>query len=241
MENSHHLHKVERAIILAAGYGNRMLPLTKQTPKPLIKVNGKPMIETIIDALVVNEIEEIYVVVGHLKEQFLPLPNKYPQVSLIENPFYQDTNNISSLFVARDHLENVVIMDGDQIIRNLTVLARTFSRSGYNCIWSEGPTEEWVLTLDEKANVVACSPEGSDKGWQLYSISRWSTEDGRRLSQLLEYEFLEKKNHQIFWDAIPLLIHPSEFVLGIREMERDDVLEIDEYADLIRIDPSHQL
>ena len=64
------MNKVKRAIILAAGKGTRLQPLTFDTPKPLIMVNGKRMIDTIIEGLHDNGIFEIYVVVGHLKEKF---------------------------------------------------------------------------------------------------------------------------------------------------------------------------
>ena len=78
--------KVERAIIMAAGLGNRMHPVTLTTPKPLVKVNGKRMIDTVIEGLHNNGISEIYIVVGYLKEQFTPLVTEYPDVRLIENP-----------------------------------------------------------------------------------------------------------------------------------------------------------
>ena len=111
------MHKVERAIILAAGMGKRMNPVTLQTPKPLVKVNGIRMIDTAIRGLHYNGITEIYIVVGYLKEQFQELLKEYLGITLIENPFYATCNNISSLYVARDFLENAIILDGDQIIR----------------------------------------------------------------------------------------------------------------------------
>ena len=64
------MNTVKRAIIMAAGIGKRMQPVTFDIPKPLIKVNGKRMIDSVIDALHKNSIFEIYVVVGYLKEQF---------------------------------------------------------------------------------------------------------------------------------------------------------------------------
>ena len=82
---------------MAAGKGKRMQPLTLETPKPLIKVNGVRMIDTIIRGLHANGITEIYVVVGYLKEKFSELPSEYPGLTLIENPYWDTCNNISSL------------------------------------------------------------------------------------------------------------------------------------------------
>ena len=67
------MNQVKRAIIMAAGIGKRMQPVTLATPKPLVKVNGIRMIDTVIQGLHNNGIHEIYVVVGYLKEQFLNL------------------------------------------------------------------------------------------------------------------------------------------------------------------------
>ena len=78
------MHEVKRAIIMAAGLGNRMRPVTLTTPKPLVRVNGKRMIDTVIEGLHGNGITEIYIVAGYLKEQFYELENEYPGVTIIE-------------------------------------------------------------------------------------------------------------------------------------------------------------
>ena len=124
------MHRIERAIIMAAGKGERMHPLTEKTPKPLIRVRGKRMIETVIEALHANGIYENYVVVGYRKEQFEPLKEEFPGVKLIENPYYDTCNNISSLYAAREHLKDCMILDGDQIIYDPKVLAPEFEKSG---------------------------------------------------------------------------------------------------------------
>lgn len=232
------MHQVKRAIIMAAGTGSRMRPVTEHTPKPLIRVKGVRMIDTVIDALHQNGIFEIYVVVGYLKEQFAGLPAQYPGLRLIENPYYDTCNNISSLYVARKHLEDVIILDGDQIIYDSSILAPEFERSGYNGVWTDTDTDEWLMTVEDGI-VTACSRTGGKGGWQLYSISRWSAADGSRLRRHLELEFEEKQNRQIYWDDVALFCHPEDYRLGMRPMEKGSIVEIDSFQELVEADPSY--
>lgn len=232
------MNKVKKAIIMAAGSGIRMRPVTLNTPKPLIKVNGIRMIDTIIRGLQANGIYEIYIVVGHLKEQFYVLCQEYEGIRLIDNPYYAKCNNIASLYVAREHIENAIILDGDQIIYNDDILFPMFECSGYNCVWIEKETSEWLLK-SENSIVTACSRKGGKKGWQLYSISRWNAEDGRKLKKHLEIEFEEKKNRQIYWDDVVMFCYPKDYKLGIYEMKSDDVVEIDSLDELIQLDATY--
>lgn len=233
------MHKVKRAIIMAAGLGKRMQPVTLTTPKPLVKVNGVRMIDTVIKGLHENGITEIYIVVGYLKEQFACLEEEYCGVHLIENPYYDIYNNIGSLYVAREHLEDVMILDGDQIIYNTKILSPEFERSGYNSVWTEEPTDEWLQTV-ENGIVTACSRTGGEKGWQLYSISRWSTEDGKKLRKHLEKEFEEKKNRQIYWDDVAMFCYPEDYELGVYPMKKEDIVEIDNLEELVALDDSYR-
>lgn len=233
------MHTVKRAIIMAAGIGKRMNPITLQTPKPLVKVNGIRMIDTVIQALHANDIREIYIVVGYLKEQFKVLIQEYEGITLIENPYYDTCNNISSLYVARDYICDSIILDGDQMIYNKDILKKEFSMSGYNAIWTEEHTEEWLMQV-EADKVVSCSRTGGEKGWQLYSVSRWTNEDGVKLKNYLEYEFEVAKNHQIYWDDVAMFNHFDEFTLGIMPMHKGDMLEIDSYEELANIDDTYK-
>lgn len=233
------MHKVERAIIMAAGLGNRMHPITLTTPKPLVKVNGVRMIDTVIQGLHQNGINEIYVVVGYLKEQFSELEKVHPGLTLIENPYFDTCNNISSLYVARDHIENAIILDGDQIICNPAILSPKFERSGYNSVWTDEETDEWLQTV-ENGIVTSCSRTGGKGGWQLYSISRWTSEDGKKLKHHLEEEFEQKKNRQIYWDDVAIFCHSEDYRLGIWPMSAGDVIEVDNLSELAALDKRYQ-
>lgn len=232
------MNTVKRAIIMAAGKGERMRPLTDSVAKPLVKVNGVRMIDTVIDALHENGIYEIHIVTGWLKEQFEVLKEKY-DVDLIENPYYDACNNISSLYCARAYIDDVIILDGDQIVYDLKILHSDFERSGYSSVYTETETSEWLMQVSEEGIVTSCSRTGGKKGWQLFSISRWNHEDCIKLKHYLEYEFEVKKNRQIYWDDVAMFCHFDAFRLGIYEIERDDLIEIDSLEELIAADPSY--
>ena len=232
------MHEAKRAIIMAAGIGNRMQPVTLDTPKPLVKVHGKRMIESAINALKANGIDEIHIVVGYLKEQFATLLKEYENIHLIENPYYDQYNNISSLYVAREYLGDCVILDGDQMIYESKILKKEFERSSYCCKWVEQETKEWLLTVEDDI-VTHCSRTGGKHGWQLYSVSFWSKEDGLRLKYHLEAEFEQKKNRQLYWDDVALFCYPKEYALGIRQISNGDIVEIDSFEELCKMDSSY--
>ena len=73
-------YRVKRAVFIAAGFGSRLVPVTLNTPKPLVRVNGRRIIDTLLDAVLAAGIEDIVIVRGYLAEQFDQLLYKYPMI-----------------------------------------------------------------------------------------------------------------------------------------------------------------
>ena len=231
--------KVENAIIMAAGLGTRMRPLTNEIPKPLVKVNGKRMIETIIQGLRKNGITDISIVTGYLADKFEFLTSKYSGMKLINNLYYQQYNNLSSLYVARNELKNTIILDGDQLINNLNVLDSNFDKSGYAGAWVDNWTDEWIMHTDDDGKVVSCNRNGGQNGYRLYSVSKWTAKDSDKLRKLVEKEF-DAKNYDIYWDDVAMYKYPDQFDLFVHQVGPNDIVEIDSLDELKAIDPSYK-
>lgn len=230
--------RVKRAIIFAAGFGSRMLPLTLKTPKPLVEVRGRSFIETILDALYKAEIREIYIVCGYLKEKFLPLQKKYPTVRLLYNKHYDKANNILSAFIARKYLSDCYVFDGDLFIENPNIVRRYEYESNYLTSY-EKETEDWCFVLDENKKITSVDIGGKDTH-RMYGISFWNREDGNRLMERIERAIRLPNGKDRFWDEVALTIYKEDFSIAVRECNADDIIEIDSYEELIAFDPAYK-
>ena len=142
-------YKTKRAIFIAAGFGSRLRPVTYKIPKPLVKVNGVRIIDTLIDGVMAAGIEEIYVVCGYLGEHFQVLKEKYPNIHIVTNNMYNEANNISSVYLTRDHLKNAYISEADLLIHNKQIFDKYIYHSCYLGIPTE-ETDDWYFKTNDK-------------------------------------------------------------------------------------------
>ena len=155
-------HKAKRAVFIAAGFGTRLVPITLNTPKPLVRVHGERIIDSLIDACLEAGIEEIYIVRGYLAEQFDQLLYKYPMIRFLENPLYNEANNISSALVARYLLSNAYVFEADLLLYNPKIIRKYHYRSDFLGIRTER-TDDWCfevadgLIKEEKVGVPSVS------------------------------------------------------------------------------------
>lgn len=231
-------YRARRAVLLASGFGSRMLPITINTPKPLVRVRGRRIIDSLLDALVAVGIEEIYVVRGYLKEQFDQLLYRYPTVRFIDNPIYDSTNNISSAMLAEDHFENCYAFESDLYLVNTDLISRYQWQSNYLGVPVD-ETPDWCFVTDEDGVIVDLK-KGGERCHHMYGISYWSAEDGRKLARDLRREFeASDETKQRFWDDVPCVLCQERYGVHVRECSFDDIQEIDSFAELQALDPAY--
>ena len=231
-------YRVKRLILLAAGLGSRLIPLTLNTPKPLIRVNGKRIIDTAIDAALAIGIGEIYIVRGHLSEQFDQLLNKYPQIRFLENPVYNETNNISSAMQVRHLMQNAYVMEADLLINNPKVFKKYHYTS--NCLGVPvEKTDDWCII---SSNGVAKElVQGGTNCHHLFSIYYWTSEDGAKLPQDIETVYKSPGGKERFWDFTPLFYFREKYHVEIIECRMEDIYEIDTLRELRSVDKMYKL
>ena len=229
--------RAKRAVLIAAGFGSRMVPVTLNTPKPLVRVGGKRIIDTILDAVYAAGITEVYVVRGYLGEQFDQLLYKYPTIKFIDNPLYNEANNISSMVAAKDLLQSAYVFESDLLLRNPNLVTRYQDRSNYLGIPMDR-SDDWCFQV--KNGVINHIGIGGEGGvWQMVGISFWTPEDGARLAEDIPATFAMPGGKERFWDEAPLTYFADKYKVYARECSLADVTEIDSFRELKAIDPTY--
>ena len=154
----------EVAILMAAGLGSRMKPLTDTVAKPLVRVNGVPLIETVIAALEKRGVSDIYVVTGYRAEQFDALAAAHGNVSLVHNAEYATKNNLNSIAVAADRMgeSDCFVCEADLFVPSPDVLCRNLVQSGYFGKMVAGHSDDWVFDTDAKGRITRIGKGGDD-------------------------------------------------------------------------------
>lgn len=233
-------YRARRAIFIAAGFGSRMVPLTLNTPKPLVRVHGKRIIDGLIDACLEAGIHEIYIVRGYLAEQFDQLLYKYPMIRFLENPIYIEANNISSAVVARYLMSNAYVFEADLVISNPAIIKKYHYTSNFLGIKKER-SNDWCVTVRDGVIVDEKIGGEGDDCWQLVGISYWNDADGHKLSQDIDDVYNAPGGKERYWEQVPLVLRREHYRVEIRDCCDEDIVEIDTFRELKAIDRSYDV
>ena len=231
-------YRVKRAIFLAAGFGSRLVPITLNTPKPLVRVNGVRMIETQLEAVVKSEIPEIIIVTGYLSEQFEVLKKKYPNIKLIENKKYNEANNISSAYLVKDYLSNSYVMEADLCLYNKNLIRKYEYHSNFLGKYVS-VTDDWCL--ETKNGIITDEKIGGMNCYQMAGIAYYNSTDGKRLNQDIYDVYNSPGGKEKFNEQVALIDKKENYKIYIRECNRGDIIEIDTFNELKAIDKSYDV
>lgn len=227
-------YRVKRAIFIAAGFGSRLVPITLNTPKPLVRVKGVRIIDTLLDAVIAAGIEEIIIVRGYLAEQFDQLKYKYPMVKFVENPLYNEANNISSVMCIRYLLSNAYVLEADLLLSNPKLITKYQYNSNYLGVPTE-KTDDWCFFME--GDRIKRLGVGGINCHHMFGISYWTEDDGRKLCNHVEQVYNSPGGKERYWDQVALGEFIKEYNVGVRECSFDDIVEIDTFRELKELDP----
>lgn len=224
---------------MAAGLGSRMKPLTLTTAKPLVQVNGVPLIESVLAALNRRGVSDIYIVVGYKKEQFVPLASKYANVHLIENPEYATKNNINSIAVAAAEMASAdcFICEADLFLPDPDVLCRDLPESGYFGKMVSGRSDDWIFETTPERRVTAVRKGGTDC-YNMVGISYFKQADAAAIARAVLDHVKDSTWAQKFWDEVVDVLVKADLNLTVHEVTASEIVECDTVEDLKNLEAS---
>lgn len=236
--------KIKNAIILAAGMGIRLQPITCGIPKCLVSVHDIPIIENQIQVLHKLGVKNIYVISGYMQNKLAYLADKYQNVEIRYNDKFSISNNIYSLYLAIDALGDTFILDGDVYIDDqcIEIMKGALQITETSLLFTVGKyssQQEWIPLLNEDEYVNEICMTNRPGFYRMMSgISFWNEVDSVILRKYL-IEYIENDDYKdFFWEQI-VLDHCNSFT--IKTMQLQSVYEVDTIDDLENLKASLSL
>ncbi len=227
-------HKVDNAIILAAGMSTRFVPVSYEKPKGLIAVKGEVLIERIIRQLQEKGVKEVIIVVGYMMEKFLYLREKFGCTLVVNNEF-ATKNTHSSIYHAREHLGNTYICCSDNYYPENPFHEYEY-KAFYCSVYLAGISYvERAFTFD-KDGLIYDTNKPSNNQWIMYGHAYYDKEFTKNFVPILESYYGKDGVENLYWenvyaenlDKLPMYIH---------QCEEGEIFEFDSMDELKAFDP----
>lgn len=229
------MYKVDNAVIMAAGTASRFAPLSYEKPKALIEVKGEILLERQIKQLQSAGINEIIIVVGYKKEQFMYLKEKYGVV-IVENKDYLTRNNNSTINAVREYLGNTYICSSDNYFTS-NPFESEVDDAYYAAVYADGQTKEWCMTEDENGYINSVNI-GGENAWYMLGHTFWTREFSEKFLEILDRIYDLPETADLLWEAI-YMRHLDKLKMKIRRYEPDFIFEFDTLDELRVFDTSY--
>lgn len=228
-------YKVKRAVILAAGMGTRMRPVTETVPKPMALIHEKRIIETQLDALLAAGITDITIVRGYLGEAFDVLLSNYPTIRFMDNPRWNSTGAIVSTELAIDLLAGAYLLEGDLFIKNPDII-RTYEYHSSYCGIPGDVTSDWHFYTDSNRLIKHLTFGDSQaihgQPHRFVGIMYWTHQHAQQLKKDLRKIMQNSANHQRFIESVPFDSQTDSYDIFVRHLQAGEVIEVDTYKEL---------
>lgn len=227
-------YKVDNAIIMAAGYSARCMPLSNVMPKGLFKVKGEILIEREISQLIDAGVTNIIVVTGFLAEKFEYLKDKYG-VFIIENKDYDKYNNMASLYVAQKYMRNSYILCSDNYFEE-NIFHKYVYISYYSCVYSEAYCDEFCVMDTDENGVILNIHRGGDRAWYTIGDCYFNAEFSETFCKFMNEEWENYQIRNMLMDDFHIR-HIKDLPLRKQERSKECILEFDTLEEIRAFDP----
>lgn len=229
-------YKVDNAIIMAAGRSRRCMPLSNYLPKGLFEIKGDTMVERQIKQMHDAGIKEIVIVVGYLKEKYYEMAKKYPELIVIDNEEWQEKNNISSLYAAKDYIKNSYICCSDNWFAHNVYRDYVYD-SYYAAKYSDEFINEDCVKAFDKNGYMREVKRGGEKSWYIIGESFWRKDFSDTFKDLMVKEYYDPEMKYMLWDHF-YAKHIDVLNMKIRKTTDAECKEFDTTEEIIEFNPS---
>ena len=229
-------YKVDNAIIMAAGRSRRCMPLSNYLPKGLFEIKGDTMVERQIKQLHDAGIKQIIIVVGYLKEKYYEMAKKYKDLIVIDNTEWEEKNNISSIYAAKDYLKNSYICCSDNWFAHNVYCDYVYD-SYYACKYTDEFLDDYCVKATDKEGYMTSVKKGGEKCWYTIGEAFFNKDFSAKFVDYMVKEYYDPEVKYMLWDDFQIR-HIDDLKLKVKGYSDDECKEFDTTEDILQFYPN---